>query len=71
MDAKKLKEDELMSIEVSAKYLGGISIWTVRAWISQKRLAKTKVGRRTMIRRSELDNFIERENSKSDGGDDE
>ena len=71
MDANKLNEDELKSIEASAKYLGGISIWTVRAWVSQKRLAKTKVGRRTMIRRSELDEFIERENRKSHGRDDE
>jgi excisionase family DNA binding protein len=52
-------EDKLFSIQEAALYLGGISIWTVRAWLSQGRLQRTKVGGRTMVRRSELQKVIE------------
>jgi excisionase family DNA binding protein len=47
-------EDKLFSIKEAAKYLGGVSVWTLYAWISKGRLAKTKVGARTMIRESAL-----------------
>jgi excisionase family DNA binding protein len=47
-------EDELLSVPEVAKRLGGISKWTVYAWLSQGRLRRTKVGARTMIRESEL-----------------
>jgi len=47
-------EDELMSVQEAAKRLGGISKWTVYAWLSQGRLQRTKVGSRTMIRQSQL-----------------
>jgi excisionase family DNA binding protein len=55
-------EDKLHDIPSAAEYLGGVSVWSVRAWLSQGRLTKTKVGRRTMIRQSELERFIAREN---------
>jgi len=51
--------DELMSVTEAAKRLGGISKWTVYAWLSQGRLQRTKVGGRTMIRGSELAKVIE------------
>ena len=41
--------EELFSVAETAQKLGGISPWTVRAWISQGRLEKTKVGARTMV----------------------
>ena len=47
--------DPLFSIEQAAVHLGGISIWTVRAWLSQGKMKRTKVGGRTMIRQSELE----------------
>ena len=50
--------DDLLSIEVVAKRLGGISKWTVHAWLSQGRIQRTKVGGRTMIRESELQRVI-------------
>jgi excisionase family DNA binding protein len=53
-------EDKLFSVEDAALYLGGISIWTVRAWLSQGRMNRSKIGARTMIRRSELDKIIRR-----------
>lgn len=54
-------DDQLFSVEQAAVELGGISKWTVHSWLSQGRLRRTKVGRRTMIRASELHRFIEDE----------
>jgi excisionase family DNA binding protein len=51
--------DELLSVSEAAKRLGGISKWTLHAWLSQGRLQRTKVGARTMIRASELEKLIE------------
>ncbi len=51
--------DALHSVESAARFLGGISVWTVRAWLSQGRIKRTKIGRRTMVRESELMRFIE------------
>lgn len=47
-----------MSVSEAARRLGGISKWTVHAWLSQGRLQRTKVGGRTMIRESELARVI-------------
>jgi excisionase family DNA binding protein len=51
--------EQLLSVEDAARRLGGISKWTVHAWLSQGKLQRTKVGGRTMIRESELDKVIE------------
>jgi excisionase family DNA binding protein len=51
-------EDELMSVERAAQYAGGLSKWTIHAWLSKRKLPRTKVGGRTMIRQSDLEAFI-------------
>ena len=51
--------DRLYSVEEAAKMLGGISRWTIHAWLSQGRMQRTKVDGRTMIRESELLKMIE------------
>ena len=51
--------ESLLSVSEAARRLGGISKWTVHAWLSQGRLQRTKVGGRTMIRESELAKVIE------------
>jgi len=51
--------DQLLSVEEAARRLGGLSKWTVHAWLSQGKLIRTKVGGRTMIRESELQKVIE------------
>ena len=51
--------ENLFSVEETASRLGGISKWTVHAWLSQGKLQRTKVGGRTMIRESELKKVIE------------
>jgi excisionase family DNA binding protein len=55
----ELGGDVLLSVNEAAKRLGGISPWTLHAWLSQGRLQRTKVGSRTMIRESELQKVIE------------
>ncbi len=50
--------DKLYSVENAAALLGGISKWTIRAWLAQGKLRPTKVGSRTMIRESELQRVI-------------
>ena len=54
-----MNQDSLLSVEEAARRLGGISKWTLHAWLSQGRLQRTKVGSRTMIRESELQKVIE------------
>ena len=45
---------KLHSIESAAEFLGGLSPWTIRAWLSQGKLTRVKVGSRTMVLESEL-----------------
>ena len=59
-----MSEDRLFDVKGAAVYLGGISPYTVTAWLSQGRLPRTKVGNRTMIRLSALEKFI----AEGDGG---
>jgi len=56
---RRLDLENLLSVEEAARRLGGISKWTLHAWLSQGRLKRTKVGSRTMIRESELQKVIE------------
>ena len=53
-----MSEDRLFSVKAAAVYLGGVSAYTIAAWLSQGRLRRTKVGTRTMVRLSELERFI-------------
>ena len=55
----ELRMEALLSVEEAARRLGGISKWTLYAWLSQGRLRRTKVGSRTMIAESELQKVIE------------
>jgi excisionase family DNA binding protein len=56
--------ERLFSINEAAKALGGVSPLTIAGWCARGRLARTKVGRRTMISESELQRFIEAGNSE-------
>jgi excisionase family DNA binding protein len=51
--------DTLLSVEEAARRLGGLSKYTIHAWLSAGKLRRTKVGSRTMIRESELQRVIE------------
>ena len=52
-------DDLLLSVSEVARRLGGISKWTIHAWLSKGKLQRTKVGGRTMVRESELQKVIE------------
>ncbi len=54
-----METDALLSIEETARRLGGVSKWTVAAWLSRGIMQRTKVGSRTMIRESELRKVIQ------------
>jgi hypothetical protein len=45
---------KLHSIESAASFLGGLSPWTIRRWLTDGKLQRVKVGSRTMIRESDL-----------------
>jgi excisionase family DNA binding protein len=51
--------DALLSVDEAARRLGGLSKYTIQAWLSSGKLMRTKVGSRTMIRESELERVIE------------
>lgn len=53
-----LLKDPLFSVKEACEKLGGISKWTMYAWLSQGKLARTKVGGRTMVRLSELERVV-------------
>jgi excisionase family DNA binding protein len=59
MPWRALKMDTLLSVEGAARKLGGLSKYTIHAWLSSGKLHRTKVGSRTMIRESELQRVIE------------
>ena len=59
----------LKSVEETAARLS-ISPWTVRAYIAQGKIARVKVGRRTLVEDSEIERFVERCKA-ADGGEDE
>ena len=47
----------LLSLEESAKELK-ISIHTIRAWTYQKRIPIVKLGRRVLVKREDLEEFV-------------
>ena len=51
--------DALLSIEEAARRLGGLSKYTIHAWLSSGKLRRTKVGSRTMILESDLAAVVE------------
>ena len=53
-----MESDKLYSVEDAAAFLGGVSKWTVHAWLAKGKLRRTKVGSRTMIRESDLQAFL-------------
>jgi excisionase family DNA binding protein len=50
--------DKLYSVEDAAAFLGGVSKWTIHAWLAKGKLRRTKVGSRTMVRESDLQAFV-------------
>ena len=55
-----MEAGKLYSVEDAAVLLGGISKWTVYAWLAKGKIQRTKVGRRTMISGQHLRAFLDR-----------
>ena len=51
--------ERLLTVDEAARALGGISKYTVHAWLSSGKLQRTKVGSRTMIRVADLQAVVE------------
>lgn len=49
---------DLFSVTETARKLGGVSPWTVRSWLTQGRLKRTKVGGRTMVSGAAISEFL-------------
>jgi excisionase family DNA binding protein len=56
--------EKLLTVDEAARALGGLSKYTIHAWLSKGRLQRTKIGSRTMIRESELDRFVREQNNQ-------
>jgi excisionase family DNA binding protein len=52
-----LDSDPLLNVDEAARKVG-LSPWTIRAWLSQGRLRRTKVGSRVFVRQSELSRIV-------------
>ena len=50
--------EKLLTIEEVCQKLGGVKVWTIRAWVSQRRIPFTKVGRLTRFPESEINTWI-------------
>ena len=50
---------DLLNLQEGAKELK-ISLHTMRAWIFQKRIPFVRLGRRVLLRRSDLEEFVNR-----------
>ena len=61
--------ERLLSVDEAAAKLGGLSKYTIHAWLSKGKLRRTKVGSRTMIRESELQRVICDEPREASEGD--
>lgn len=48
----------LLSVDEAAQQLGGVSKWSIYAWMKQGRLRKTKVGSRVMVAERDLLAFL-------------
>jgi excisionase family DNA binding protein len=55
----------LLSVEQAAERLGGVSRWTLYAWMSKGLLRKTKVGSRVMVSEADLQAFLARCNPEA------
>jgi excisionase family DNA binding protein len=60
-----MDSEKLYSVAEAAEYLGGISKWTVHAWLAKGKLRRTKIGARTMVAERDLKAFIARCNPEA------
>ncbi|MBI5239133.1 MAG: helix-turn-helix domain-containing protein [Elusimicrobia bacterium] len=50
--------ERLLTIEEVCVKLGGVKPWTIRGWVSQRRIPFTKVGRLTRYPEAQINDWI-------------
>ena len=50
--------ERLLTIEEVSRKLGGVRPWTIRSWVSQRRIPYTKVGRLTRFPEAHINAWI-------------
>ena len=50
---------DLLTVQEGAEQLR-LSIHTIRAWVFQKRIPVVRLGRRVLLRRSDLEEFVDK-----------
>ena len=50
--------EKLLTLEEVCSMLGGVKPWTIRGWVSQRRIPYTKVGRLTRFPESQINEWI-------------
>ena len=50
--------ERLLTMEEVCSKLGGVKPWTIRCWVSQRRIPYTKVGRLTRYPESQINEWI-------------
>lgn len=63
--------DKLTLELTEAAEITGLSHWTLRKLIAQKKLIPVRINRRVLVERSELQRLIEKYRVNGDSGDDE
>ncbi|NUO79353.1 helix-turn-helix domain-containing protein [candidate division KSB1 bacterium] len=56
---ESVQTKRLLSVEEAATYLG-IAEWTLRGWVSRKRVPVVKLGRRTLFDPADLSDWVEK-----------
>jgi excisionase family DNA binding protein len=51
--------DRLLTLDEVCAKLGGVKPWTIRCWVSQRRIPYTKVGRLTRFPEQRINEWIE------------
>ncbi len=57
MSTTVMQEDRVYSIETAAEMLA-LSPWTLRKWISERKIASCKIGARRLVPASEVSRII-------------
>ncbi len=58
---------ELLNVQQSARELN-VSVHTLRAWISQRRIPIVRLGRKVLLRREDLEDLVSRNVVESNEG---
>ena len=66
MSVGQLNETSLVTVPEAAKLLR-LQPSTIRKWLHERRLPRVKLGRRIVLRRSDLEELVERGHEKSAG----